>query len=307
MSAMDDAAAVEVRAYRHGRRRREVCGRQLEIGLTAAVLVATVTVLQVCKVNRSASVHDAPIVMSTRILASSQGSSQLDWPGGGVAGGDHNAADSAEQESPKLLAQAGLSGKEKSEGDVLKAARDITQVLEKGKADESRVRSVEAMSQTHGGKDSGSAALFKTLHEQASAKRSKSKKAVSLAASVGQALDVKMAKGKKQVEMAREEALAIAHVLSQSKQDLAVGSLIDKRSKSVSGTKDWNSFWGSKHSLVTRLAAQVGLSKARVVAKNGDVKRAGLISKAAVRKTSPAKKAPAAIRDMWALLKAAKQ
>ena len=264
---MDDAAAVEVRAYWHGRRRREGCGRQLEIGLTAAVLVAAVTVLQVCKVNSSASVHVAPIVMSTSILASSQG---------------------------------------KSEGDVLKAAKDITQVLEKGKADESRVRSVEAMSQTHGGKDSGSAALFKTLHEQASAK--KGKKAVSLASSVGQALDVKMAKGKKQVEMAREEALAIAHVLSQSKQDLAVGSLIDKRSKSVSGTKDWNNFWGSKHSLVTRLAAQVGLSKARVVAKNGNVKRAGLHSKAAVRRTSPAGNAPtAAIRDMWALLKGAKQ
>ena len=267
--AMDDAAAVEVRAYWHGRRRREGCGRQLEIGLTAAVLVAAVTVLQVCKVNSSASVHVAPIVMSTSILASSQ---------------------------------------RESEGDVLKAAKDITQVLEKGKADDSRVRSVEAMSQTHGGKDSGSAALFKTLHEQASAKRSQSKKAVSLAASVGQALDVRMAKGKKQVEMAREEALAIAHVLSQSKQDLAVGSLIDKRSKSVSGTKDWNSFWGSKHSLVTRLAAQVGLSKAHVVAKNGDVKRAGLISKAPVRRTSPAQNArTAAIHDMWALLKGAKQ
>ena len=78
--AMDDAVALELspdgRGGGRGRGRREVCGRQLAIGLAAAVLVATLTVLQL---ERSSPVRGvAPVVMSTSILASSQ----LDWLGG---------------------------------------------------------------------------------------------------------------------------------------------------------------------------------------------------------------------------------
>ena len=99
--AMDDAVALELSP--DGRGRREVCGRQLAIGLAAAVLVATVTVLQL---ERSSPVRGvAPVVMSTSILASSQ----LDWLGGGVAGGDPYAANSGEQEFRAHLAPAALS------------------------------------------------------------------------------------------------------------------------------------------------------------------------------------------------------
>ena len=103
---------------------------------------------------------------------------------------------------------------------------------------------------------------------EASAK--KGKNGLSVAADVTSALDVSKARSAKQQKMARQEALAIAKVIEQSKEDLGVGKLIQQHSKSKGGTKDWDSMWESKHSLVSRLAAQVGLNgKAQAAHKQG--------------------------------------
>jgi len=206
------------------------------------------------------------------------------------------------------------------QSDVVKAAEDITKVIKDGKQDDASVKSVLSESKTHGGKDSGSASLFKELHEQAAALKRKSK--VSLSADISSALDVSKAHSKKQLKMAQTEALTIEKVLQQSKQDLGVGKIIQKHSKSTGGTKDWDNFWGSKHSLVSRLAAQVDAAAAKNpthAAKGAAVKggkggkgsAAAAASKKAALAASKAheemlKKVPAAIRNMWSLLKAAK-
>jgi len=110
-----------------------------------------------------------------------------------------------------------------------------------------------------------------------------------LSASISTALDVSKARNTKQIKMAHEEALAIAKVLQQSKQDLGAGKIIEKHSKSKGGTKDWTNFWGSKHSLVSRLAAEVDADKKQpAVAKKGG-------KHAKVSKAEAAKKAQAAL------------
>ncbi len=142
------------------------------------------------------------------------------------------------------------------------------------------------------------------------------KKSTSLSADISSALDMSKARSKKQIKMAQMEALAIAKVLKQSKQDLGVGKIIKKNSESHGGTKDWNDFWGSKHSLVSRLAAEVGV-KSGVNAQGGasaSSKASSGEAAAATQATAPAKHAqradrkdvPAAVRNMWRLLKEAK-
>ena len=149
------------------------------------------------------------------------------------------------------------------------------------------------------------------------AKQKKSK--VSLSADISSALDVSKAHSKKQLKMAQTEALTIEKVLQQSKQDLGVGKIIQKHSKSRGGTKDWDNFWGSKHSLVSRLAAQVDAAKSATHAGQGAAVKGGgggkggqaAANKKAALAASKAheemlNKVPAAIRNMWSLLKAAK-
>jgi len=97
------------------------------------------------------------------------------------------------------------------------------------------------------------------------------KKGLSLSAEISTSLDVGRAHNTKQIRMAHEEALAIAKVLQQSKQDLGVGKIIYKHSKSKGGTKDWDNFWDQKHSLVSRLAAEVGKEADTSAAKKGVV------------------------------------
>lgn len=210
--------------------------------------------------------------------------------------------------------------KSMKKSDVVKAAEDITKVIQDGKLDDESVKSVLADSRTHGGKDSGSTSLFKELHAEASAK--KGTKSVSLSADISSALDVGKAHNKKQIKLAHEEALAIAKVIQQSKEDLSIGKIINKHSKSKGGTKDWDNFWNSKHSLVSRLAAEVGKKGAKPAAKGAKGSKGGkkaVVSKAqqvkaahaalAAKKAHEAKmsKVPEAIRKMWDLLAAAKK
>jgi len=202
-------------------------------------------------------------------------------------------------------------GKSMQKSDVVKAAEDITKVIMDGKQDDESVKTVLKDSQTHGGKDSGSATLFKELHEAASVKRGK--KGLSLSAEISTSLDVGRAHNTKQIKMAHEEALAIAKVLQQSKQDLGVGKIIYKHSKSKGGTKDWDNFWDQKHSLVSRLAAEVGKEADTSAAKKGVVvSKAQAVKQAqaavAAKKAHEVKMAqvPEAIRKMWSLLKAAR-
>jgi hypothetical protein len=143
----------------------------------------------------------------------------------------------------------------------------------------------------HTGKDSGSTSLFKELHAEASAK--KGTKSVSLSADISSALDVGKAHNKKQIKLAHEEALAIAKVIQQSKEDLSIGKIINKHSKSKGGTKDWDNFWNSKHSLVSRLAAEVGKKGAKPAAKGAKGSKGG--KKAVVSKAQQVKAAHAAL------------
>lgn len=210
----------------------------------------------------------------------------------------------------------GSTRKPMKKADVVKAAEDITKVIEDGKQDDESVKTVLKDSETHGGKDSGSASLFKELHEAASVK--KGKKSLSLSAEISTSLDVGKAHNTKQIKMAHVEALAIAKVLQQSKADLGAGKIIRQHSKSTGGTKDWDNFWGSKHSLVSRLAAQVGVGNTapKAASKKGGkpvvLTKAQAVKKAqvamAAEKAHEAKMAqvPEAIRKMWDLLKAAK-
>lgn len=142
-----------------------------------------------------------------------------------------------------------------------------------------------------------------------------------MSADISSALDMSKARSKKQIKMAQMEALAIAKVLKQSKQDLGVGKIIKKNSESHGGTKDWNDFWGSKHSLVSRLAAEVGAKSganaqgaASASSKASSAAPAAAAQAGAAAAPPPAKHAhradrkhvPAAVRNMWRLLKEAK-
>ena len=103
---------------------------------------------------------------------------------------------------------------------------------------------------------------------------------------------------------------AIAKVLQQSKQDLGVGKIIQKNSKSHGGTTDWNDFWGSKHSLVSRLAAEVGVKSVKSAqgGKTADSKAAPTEAAAHAKHAVGVdrKDVPEAVRNMWRLLKEAK-
>lgn len=120
-------------------------------------------------------------------------------------------------------------------------------------------------SRTHGGENSAAVKLEKDLasiHNQASAKKDKAK--AGLKAKVGgrtnkaidSALDISRAGSK--IKEARQEALAIAKVLQDSKKIVANADTIEKHSKQGNKSSIWTSFWNSKHSLVSRLAREVG-------------------------------------------------
>jgi len=127
------------------------------------------------------------------------------------------------------------------------------------------VQNVIHRSRTHGGDNSAAVKLEKDLasiHSQASAKKDKAKAGLEAKAggetskAIDSALDISRAGSK--IKEARQEALAIAKVLEDSKKIVANADTIEKHSKQGNKSNIWTSFWNSKHSLVSRLAKEVG-------------------------------------------------
>mmetsp|Transcript_12327 Transcript_12327/g.19427 ORF Transcript_12327/g.19427 Transcript_12327/m.19427 type:complete len:256 (-) Transcript_12327:341-1108(-) len=191
------------------------------------------------------------------VAMSGQGSSDVLLTKGGssLSGkiGSMDVADSLGSSIVDKLSSAMVSKKVKGSG-VKKAAENIAEVLEQGKADDASVRSVLRSSKTHHGDDSGAQELrknLKELHETAT-----KKKAIKMSTAISSALDVSKAGGEK--KEATKEALAIAKILEQSKADMSSAKSIEKHAETHGGSKNWDEFWSSKHSLVSRLAAAVG-------------------------------------------------
>lgn len=126
-------------------------------------------------------------------------------------------------------------------------------------------------SRTHGGSDSAAVKLehdLRTIHTEAAKKKgavkSKAKAKAGLKAKGGDntgkliEADLDISHAGSKVKEARQEALAIEKVLDDSKKIVANANSIENHSKKGNGSNIWTSFWDSKHSLVSRLAAEVG-------------------------------------------------
>ncbi|EKX48259.1 hypothetical protein GUITHDRAFT_162435, partial [Guillardia theta CCMP2712] len=184
----------------------------------------------------------------------------------------------------------------KSKNEVaVKAAADIVKVLNEGKEDDSSVKSVIQYSKTHHGLDSGAAELRKqlgTLHGLAARKKA-------MNSVISSALDINKAK-KGQIKLAKKEALAIEKILDQSSKDEDEAKSIESRAKSSAGSQNWNEFWGSKHSLVSRLASEMDSKKAKETSKHTTWSSAEKSKRAAQK---PKENVPSEVEKMWNLLK----
>ena len=128
-------------------------------------------------------------------------------------------------------------------------------VLADSKKDDQLGKNILTRSKTHADAD-GATRLqkdLKDLHQTAKAKKAATPSDLQ---AITAALDISAAGGK-QVKMAQKQAAEIEKILSQSKKDLGGGRLIEEHAKDHAKNQ-WNDFWSSKHSLVTRLAGESG-------------------------------------------------